>query len=1065
MRYQRMIKNLGIGLLGGFISAQAVADDTEIFFNIDQDESRPNILFLLDNSGSMDAEVEVEATGYDSSTDYDGQYKEKFIYYLDSNNLYSIRRSVIQCSDIDQKLNAVGKTAPYRMAYFYKNKWNSFDTQNVNNSHTDCQADDDQNVDWGDMEAHEYYSANYLNWYFYNQETQTKTRLEIVQEVANNLADGLSNVNIGMMAFDTNANTYYHQQIDQYMGEGGRILVPVKDVEQNREAFKDGVNALGPDTNTPLSETLFGAKRYYEGKSPFLSDVDDQASGAMDGDQYDSPINLECQSNHVIVLTDGKPTKDYNRTSAMASELGIDSCDGNCLDEIADYMQTSDVSEDYDGDQRVTTHTVGFLTDQELLSETASKGGGDYYLADNADNLTTAFNTIIKEVLSTNSTFSSPGVSVNNFNQLEHLDSLYFALFEPTTRSSWPGNLKRYRLKSDGTIVDQNNNNAIDDDTGFFKEGARSFWSSVDDGSQASVGGVAGQLSDTNSERKVYTYYSGSSSEVLSDSANAVTTANSDNLTKSMFGDANMSDADHSKLIRWTRGEDVNDEDQDSNFSDSRHYIADPLHSRPNLQVYGGTEANPDTTVFFGDNQGYLHAIDGETGELHFSFIPEELLANQSTLMANKVTDAMRPYGMDGSITAWFADKDNNNAVNDQDHVYLYSGMRRGGRNYYALDVTDRTAPEMLWTIKGGQGDFAELGQSWSDPIKKKVRIGSTVKDVLIFSGGYDPDQDDVNTRTEDDQGRAIYMVDATSGERLWWAGPTGSGADLVLDKMDYSIPATPAVIDVNGDDLADQIYVGDMGGQVWRMDFAHGKSAANFATGGVVADLAGDSVATNRRFYHTPDLSGTLKDGTRQLNLVIGSGFQAHPLDEGINDRLYKLDVSSIVAPTDDEGNVEYTALTESDLYDTTDNLIQQGSDAQKETAQTNLADADGWYIRFTRSGEKVLSSSTTLRGDVYITTYEPSGNADPCVPAAGQARLYHVKLRDGRAVVNYDNVGSDDALTKPDREKTLKTTGLPPSPKSITIDGEEIIVTGSETTKAPEPSSLVRKIYWYEE
>ncbi|PAV25165.1 pilus assembly protein PilY [Tamilnaduibacter salinus] len=1065
MRYQRMIRNLGVGLLSGFMGAQAAADDTEIFFNIDQNESRPNILFLLDNSGSMDSEVEVEATGYDSSQDYDGDYDDDFIYYADGGYFYTIRKTVIQCSDIAGKLSSVGKTAPYRMAYYYGNEWNSFSYQNVNYSTTDCQADNDQNVDWGDMKPQEYYSANYLNWYFYNQETQTKTRLEIVQEVANNLADGLSNVNIGLMAFDTNANTQYHVNIDQYMGEGGRILVPIADVEENRQTFKDGVNALGPDTNTPLSETFFGAKRYFEGKSPFLSDADDQASDAMDGNQYDSPISLECQSNHVIVLTDGEPTKDYNHTNDMATELGIDSCDGNCLDEIADYMQNSDISDDYEGNQRVTTHTVGFLTDQELLSSTANKGGGDYYLADNADNLTAAFNTIIKEVLSTNSTFSSPGVSVNNFNQLEHLDALYFALFEPTTRSRWPGNLKRYRLKSDGTIVDQNNKDAIDDSTGFFKEGARSFWSSIDDGAQASVGGVAGQLPDDNSQRKVYTYYSGSTSKVLSDPVNAVTTANSNNLTKTMFGDANMSDADHNKLIKWTRGVDVNDVDQDGNHSDSRHYIADPLHSRPDLQVYGGTEADPDTTVFFGDNQGYLHAIDGETGVPHFSFIPEAMLANQSTLLSNDVTDAMRPYGMDGSVTSWFADKDGNNAVNGEDHVYIYSGMRRGGRNYYGLDVTDRSAPELLWTIKGGEGDFSELGQSWSQPVKEKVRIGDAVEDVLIISGGYDPDQDDVNTRTEDDQGRAIYIVDASTGDRLWWAGPEGSGADLVLDDMDYSIPATPAVIDVNGDDLADQIYVGDMGGQVWRVDFAHGKSAANFATAGVIADLAGDSVATNRRFYHTPDLSGTLKDGKRQLNLVIGSGFQAHPLDTGVEDRLYKLDVSSIVAPTDDDGNIEYTTLTEDDLYDTTDNLIQQGSDAQKETAETNLADGDGWYIRFTRSGEKVLSSSATLRGDVYITTYEPSDNLDPCVPAAGQARLYHVKLRDGRAVVNYDGVGGDEALTKPDREKTLKTTGLPPSPKSITIEGEEIIVTGSETTKAPPPKSLVRKIYWYEE
>lgn len=571
-------------------------------------------------------------------------------------------------------------------------------------------------------------------------------------------------------------------------------------------------------------------------------------------------------------------------------------------------------------------------------------------------------------------------------------------------------------------------------------------------------------LDDDNSERKVFTYYEGSVSKSLTNSANKLDITNA-NLTKEMFGDDEMSDTRFETLVRWTRGEDVFDDDDDGSKTDSRKFIADPLHSRPHLQVYGGTEDSPDTTVFFGDNQGFLHAVDGETGELNFSFMPEELLSNQATYMDNLVSDYDRPYGMDGSVTAWFQDKDQDLVVDDDDSVYIYSGMRRGGRNYYALDVSDPDSPSILWIIRGGEGDFTELGQSWSDPVKHKVRLGTDVRDVLFLSGGYDPDQDDVGIRTEDDMGRALYMVDATTGGLLWWAGPEDSGADLELSDMNYSIPATPAVIDVNGDSLADQLYVGDMGGQVWRVDFNQGENASGFATAGVIAELAGDDTSSNRRFYHTPDISGTLKNGQRYLNLAIGSGYQAHPLDKAIDDRFYKLTISSISTPVDADGNVEYTALTESDLMDVTENLIQQGSEDEQEAAESALAEAQGWYIRFTRDGEKVLSMSTTLSGDVYFTTFEPSGALDPCVPAAGQSRLYHVSLRDGSAVVNYDQVGTDDALTESDRYVDLKTTGLPPSPQAITIDGDDIIVAGTETLLPPDPSALVRKIYWYEE
>lgn len=1068
MKFHQIYRLVLSGLTILSISPAAVqADDTEIFFNIEGDVVQPNILFILDNSGSMDADVEVQSSDYDSSENYSGQRSDDYIFYQDGyyNNMYSVKKSVIKCQDIFKKLNTVGKTAPYKMSYYYGSRWNSFDSDSVANLETVCEADGGNgSVGWYSKEPHVFYSANYLNWYFNHRESTTMTRMEIVQKVTNDLVEGLEGVNVGLMAF--NENNY---------NEGGKILVPVEDVAQNRSMFKQAVDNLSPKTNTPLSETLFGARRYFQGERPFLSYPSEQANGSMQGDKYKSPISMECQANYVVFLTDGEPTKDKNHNTYMKDELGIGPCpkivtevEGvveNCLAEVAGDMNQSDLRDDLEGDQTAIIHTIGFLTDQTLLADTAAAGGGDYYLADNVDNLGDIFNKIVKQALSANTTFSSPGVSVNNFNQLNHLDALYFSVFEPVVNPLWPGNLKRYRLRSDGTIVDQNDNNAISDETGYFKDSAQSYWSTNADGATASAGGVASRVPLNNSLRNVYTYYEGSASLDLTASANAMSVSNSDNITKAMFGDADMSDAEHKKLINWTRGQDVKDEDDDGNVSEGRKFVADPLHSQPNLLVYGGSEESPDTTVFFGDNQGFIHAIDGETGALDFSFIPAELLANQKELMVNQVAEGQRPYGMDGSVVTWFNDADNNRKVNSGDHVYIYSGMRRGGRSYYALDATDRDAPKILWTIHGGSGDFSELGQSWANPVKKQVRIGGDVKDVLFIAGGYDPQQDNVSVKTEDGVGRALFMVEATTGSLLWWAGPSDSGANLELDDLDYSIPATPAVIDMNGDGLSDQLYVGDMGGQLLRFDFNNGNSADDFATGGVIASLAGDAPASNRRFYHTPDISGTLSDGARHLNVVVGSGYQASPLSKAINDRIYKVTVSDISAPTNDNGDIDYTKLTESDLFDTTDNLIQQGTDNQRETAQANLDDTQGWFIRLTRNGEKVLASSTTLRGDIFITSFEPSGSVSACVPAAGQSRLYHVKLADGRAVVNYNGLGKDDALTVPDREKILSTLGLPPSPTPVTIEGEVIILTGTETTKPPKPKGLVRKIYWYEE
>jgi len=1088
----RFIKNfiaVQILVLSPFFSS-VYADDTEIFFNIEQEVSAPNILFILDNSGSMRTEVRVKAADYDPTINYSGSYTTNDVYYLDGRNYYRISRSALQCDDIESKLNTLGKTGTYRMAHWEEaslprycellpwlpgcsgdaegGSWQSLNREDVTEGPVVCEADESasDDINWSKIEAHEYSTGNYRNWHANHRTDTWVSRLEIVKQVANNLADGIEGMNIGLMSFDEDGRN---------AGEGGKILQPIGPVSEVRSAFKQAVNGLLPETNTPLAETLFGAKRYFEGNEPFLSPARRQHDDSVSDGKYNSPIDLECQANHIVLLTDGVPTYDDNHNSTIRSEIDVTGCAvitddnnrrvQNCLAEIAEYMFEQDISDDYIGHQRVITHTVGFQTNQELLNRAATAGGGKYYVADNADELENAFYSIFREVLSTNTTFASPGVSVSNFNQLNHLDSLYFSVFEPVVQPLWPGNLKRYRLQSDGTIVDRNGNPAIDQATGFFRDSAQSYWSPSVDGAAAGQGGAASVIDADNSKRKVYTYLGGSQS--LSNASNAVSLSNIDNLGKELFGNPDMLDEQHKLLVRWTRGQDVLDEDRDGNTTESRKFLADPLHSRPYLQVFGGDQNNPDTTIFYGDNQGFLHAIDGETGEAEFSFIPAELLINQNAYMNQRVLDGPRPYGMDGSVVAWFDDRNGDRIVNGSDSVYIYSGMRRGGRSYYALDVTDRASPSMLWTISGGSGDFAELGQTWADPVKHRVRIGDSVKDVLFLSGGYDPRQDGVNVRTEDAMGRAIYMVDAVTGDRLWWAGNSASDANLKVASMNYSIPAAPAVIDVNGDGLADQLYVGDMGGQILRFDFNNGQGAAGFATGGVIASLAGSGSASNRRFYYSPDISGTLRNGRRYLNLAIGSGYQAHPLDKVIDDRFYKLTIDSVDAPRNDDGDIEYSILTESDLMDTTDNVIQQGDADEKEAAANSLAEAKGWYIRLTRNGEKVLSSSTTLRGDLYFTTFEPSANLDPCIPAAGQSRLYHVKLWDGRAVVNYDKIGgdADENLTASDRYVTLKTLGLPPSPQTITIDGVEIIVSGAETLMPPDPGGLVRKIYWYEE
>jgi len=1058
--YTSRLSAFFIGFVMAISSTVAVADDTEIFFNVESQTSiRPNLLFILDNSGSMDATVTVTVPTdpvYDSSTTYSGNYYSDKIYYDYPSSDVSFAKSQLACSDMATRLPAVGVLTSYRMAYF-RNRgqgWKNFNRK-FNGQDVDCAADNDiGSFNWENITLRDFHDGNYLNWLNSANTTIEMTRLAIMQQVANNLADRTTGVNIGLMAFDRVGPFPWYQ----YRGEGGVILEAVRPISEGRADFKTAVDNLGPDTNTPLSETLFGAKRYFQGGSPYLSQSSSQVNGSMDGGSYLSPIELECQSNNIILLTDGAPTLDDNHESEMEEIIGA--CTGNCLDEISGYMRNNDMSEAHDGDQTITTYTVGFADEapDSLLSMTAKAGGGKYYKAGDAQQLAGAFDDIVRSVLETSSTFVAPGVAVNSFNRLSHFNALYYSVFEPDTRPLWEGNLKRYKISGTGDIVDVNNNNAIDSTTGFFKDGAKSWWSAEPDGKDVKVGGVRSMLPATG-DRKVYTWLNG---DDLTTDKNLISTSNS-LLTAELLGNGSMVITDRAKLINWIRGQDVNDENGNGQINDARKFVSDPLHSEPKLIVYGGTETSPDTAVFFGDNQGYLHAINGETGESYFAFMPAELLKNQKTFMENSDTVADRIYGMDGSVVSWV--KNPSGEVADGGHVYLYIGMRRGGRSYYALDVTDRTAPKVMWDISGGSGDFVELGESWSTPVKSKVNIDGTVKDVLFFAGGYDADQDDATTRQVDDMGRALYIVDADTGQRLWWAGPAGSGANLALSQMKYSIPASPKVLDIDGDGLADQVYVGDMGGQIWRFDLNNGNSAGTLAFGGRIADFAGDDVANARRFYHTPDLSISRYWGKRYLTLVVGSGYHAHPLNKVIDDRAYMVRIPSLFgAPVDPiSGYVSYATFTESDLFDITDNKIGEGTDAEKLTAEGNLSNASGWMLSFENSGEKMLSSSIVVDGVATFTTYEPAAALSACAPSTGLSRLYSVLLRDGRPVRNYDGIGTDTELTKDDRSKDVPVPGIPPSPKLLRTEEGAFICVGTSCEPVKDSNSFTQT-FWRE-
>ncbi|MEC7509508.1 MAG: PilC/PilY family type IV pilus protein, partial [Pseudomonadota bacterium] len=745
---------------------------------------------------------------------------------------------------------------------------------------------------------------------------------------------------------------------------------------------------------------------------------------------YISPVSdLQCQTNnHIVLLSDGEANNNHS-VSKIQTLLGK-SCTGSSGEKCGlDLVRNiSEASTSVIG-PRVITHTIGFAANNNannFLNQLALQSGGGFYQADNSTDLLEAFNTILRSVKDINATFVSPGVAVNQLNRLTHRDELYFALFKPSEGAIWPGNLKRYRLSGD-EILDKNSLNAVDSVTGFFAENAHSYWSTLADGSEVSEGGAASRLGGN---RNIY---------VFNDTGSIVRSANelhenNTNITNADLAIQGETDADalRDAILKWTRGVDVKDSNGDGSTTDYRSQMGDPIHSQPIIVNYG----TDDSAIFVATNQGMLHSFDTSTGEENFAIMPKTLLQNLHHFYKD-TSSLEHKYGLDGDMIL--------RTVGE--NKYLYVGMRRGGRNYYVFDVTQKTSPTLKFKIEGGAGTLTKLGQTWSRPTITKVNMGGQVKNVMIVGGGYDDAQDDRAIRANDVVGNAVFMFDADTGSLLWHA--SNEDADLNLTNMTYSVPGRISVIDRDNDGFADHMYVADMGGQLFRLDIYNGNSGTNFIKGARIADFGGDTAETNRHFYYGPDVTEIALGDELYYGIALGSGWRASPLDTVVEDNFYMLKDSGVFN-RDVNGNYTFMqTVYESGMYNATSHALNSSDEGERELASQDFANKAGWYLNLTTNGEKVLSSPLIIDYKVFFTTYVPAvSSTSACAPPTGNSRAYLVSMFNGNAVTDVNN---DGEVNDADRSAELKQTGIAPETKILIEDiVSPVVCLGTECVSA---------------
>ncbi|TDG12364.1 pilus assembly protein PilY [Seongchinamella unica] len=858
------------------------------------------------------------------------------------------------------------------------------------------------------------------------------------------------------------------------------------------------------------------------------------ALNSKGGSPYNSPIaDGYCGKNYIIFISNGAAqdnNADISRGEGILSSLGGDISQisitpsgsaKNPADEWARFMANSpeDITTfTIDVDKVTTGQGPGWSA---LLQSMADESGGTYCDATSGiSDITECVNAALSKILAVNSVFASVALPASSNAQSTFVNQVYIGQFRPDENGNprWFGNLKQYKLGFDSgsgsnvlRLLDANDDVAIDSGTGFVDECARSFWTPggtdsywsylapgdrrgecllvpssdqsnypdgpvVEKGGQAYVGRGGLNWATASVSRTVKTT---PSSFCGGDTGGPCTTAD---LTNFDTNNGSVTAVLTNDQINWARGEDIQNEDNDSdgNTGDYRPSLhLDVVHSQPIAVDYANNPADPNVVVFYGANDGMLRAINGNrsasssftsAGEEYWAFMPPEFYPHVDRLYDNTTVinfpasgatagtgGAAKPYGPDGPITAW---KDVSN------HRYLYSAMRRGGRTIYGFDITTIGSPTLLFRLgcttpigddSGCASGWDEVGQTWSPMQVAEHESGNT---YLIMGGGYDPceDEDDPNTPANHDcsagtEGDRVYVLHATTG------------AIANSFQTDRAVPGAVTVVTVSDSDPNIQFaYAADTGGNIYRLSGPAGAAIGTTLPASweltKIADLgcgdkSDDTCSANRKFLYGPDVIRMPTSG--RFGVFVGSGDREKPIyDYGAARSVSNYFYALFDDPNDPTWlTSESATCNESSIC--ADSLTSVDPNTPLATGMT-VSDK-GWKMAL-RDDEQVVSAALTVADVINFSTHIPEDpNSLQCDSDLGTATTYNVDYTDGEG--DLINIVGGGLVPTPVAGNVILDDGTT-VPFCIGCGGENSAIGGSEVTSGINWTQGKSRVYW---
>lgn len=382
-----------------------------------------------------------------------------------------------------------------------------------------------------------------------------------------------------------------------------------------------------------------------------------------------------------------------------------------------------------------------------------------------------------------------------------------------------------------------------------------------------------------------------------------------------------------------------------------------------------------DRLIMAAANDGMLHAFDKD-GIERWAFIPTAVMPN-----LYKLADTNYPNNHASFVDATpvLADVYIEKAGVKQWRTIVVGGLGGGGRSYYALDITNPYAPELLWEYT-----HPDLGLTFGNPIVTKRQND---KWVVVFASG-------MNNASGIGK---LFVVDAATG-RLDTAEPLSTGAGSAAEPS--GLTYINAWVDAEGENKALRFYGGDLLGNLWRFDvdgrIEPGGDAlllAKFVGPGKAGKPGKAQPVTTK-----PSLAEIKYNGIKYAMVYVATGKYL-----GVSD-LTDDGIQSIYAVKDPLINKSWNTARGS--FDFTENTIlagkAQNGDPTREVKSTpvDLSTKGGWYADFPIAGERVSVAPALALGALYVPVNSP---APYTCQVGGSSFLYRFDILTGAGSASY--------------------------------------------------------------